>query len=169
MPLFNLVGRPRPGWRPAPLPEGIAATRVVTSRAGVLDPAQAAELGALDLALIGFEHPEDHAYDLRERPWLFAYRDAGGALAGYGYTSEVGRIGPIAAREPELLGPLLGHLLSAVEPRGASAVWLPGAADAAFRAALDAGLRIEGFPTIACWNRSFADFTRYVPTSPGLI
>jgi hypothetical protein len=35
--------------------------------------------------------------------------------------------------------------------------------------AINAGLRMEGFPILAGWSRPFADFTRYVPTSPGLI
>ncbi len=169
MPLFNLIGRPRPGWAPPPLPAGITAARIEPRADGRLDDAWTAELDRLDRTLLGFEHPADHAYDLRERPWLFAYRDGAGRLAGYGYTGEVGRIGPLAVIAPELLAPVLGHLLVAVEPRGASSVWLPGAADEAFRAAVRAGLRIEGFPTIMCWNRPFGDFTRYVPTSPGLI
>jgi len=169
MPLFNLLGRPRAGWVPPPLPDGLTAARVLPETPDRLGERQVDELAVLDRTLLGYAHPDDHAYDLRERPWLFAYRGANGDLAGYGYTSEVGRIGPIAVREPDHLAPLLGHLLTAVEPRGASSVWVPGNADGAFRMTLGAGLRIEGFPTIACWNRPFADFTRYVPTSPGLI
>ena len=34
--------------------------------------------------------------------------------------------GPIAVRDPDLLAPVLAHLLTAVVPRGASSVWLPG-------------------------------------------
>jgi GNAT superfamily N-acetyltransferase len=169
MPIFNLIGRPRRGWTPEPLPDGITAARVQPAADGLLDTARQAELDAFDRSIIGFAHPADHAYDLRERPWLFAYRDAAGQLVGYGYTSEVGRIGPISVTDPELQAPVLGHLLTAVEPRGASAVWLPGAADGAYRAALGAGLRVEGFPTLLCYDRPFGDFTRYVPTSPGLI
>jgi GNAT superfamily N-acetyltransferase len=169
MPFFNLIGRPRPGWAPPPLPDGVSATRVEPGPDGSIDPAVQAELDALDRSLIGVAHPEDHAYDLRERPWLFAYRDASGRLVGYGYTGEVGRIGPIAVVDAAHQGPVLGHLLTAVEPRGASAVWLPGDGDGAFRIALGAGLRIEGFPTLLCYDRPFGDFTRYVPTSPGLI
>ena len=169
MPFFNLIGRPRPGWAPPGLPGEITATRVEAGGSGSIDPAVQAELDALDRSLIGVAHPEDHAYDLRERPWLFTYRDGSGTLVGYGYTGEVGRIGPIAVADAGLQGPVLGHLLSAVEPRGASAVWLPGDSDGAFEVALHAGLRIEGFPTLLCYDRPFGDFTRYVPTSPGLI
>jgi GNAT superfamily N-acetyltransferase len=169
MPIFNLIGRPRRDWEPEPLPAGVIAARVEPAANGLLDGEQQAELDAFDRSIIGLAHPEDHAYDLRERPWLFAYRDGAGRLVGYGYTSEVGRIGPIAVTDPELQGPVLGHLLTTVEPRGASAIWLPGAADGAYRSALGAGLRIEGFPTLLCYDRPFGDFTRYVPTSPGLI
>ena len=78
-------------------------------------------------------------------------------------------MGPIAVVEPGLLLPILGHLLLAVEPRGASSVWLGGHAAEAVAEAVRAGLRLEGFPILACWSEPYADFTRYVPTSPGLI
>jgi hypothetical protein len=67
------------------------------------------------------------------------------------------------------MAPVLGHLLTTVVPRGASAVWMPAAADAALATAIRAGLRIEGFPVLAGWSRPFTDFSRYVPTSPGLV
>lgn len=169
MPFLNFIGRPRAGWTPPPLPDGVVASRVPAGPDGrPVDGAQG-ELDTLDRTLLGFTHPEDHAYDLRERPWLFAYRDASGRLLGYGYTSEVGRIGPIGVIEPALLFPVIAHLLTAVPPRGASAVWLGGQAADAIAESVRAGLRLEQFPILACWSASFADFTRYVPTSPGLI
>ncbi|MBI3750286.1 MAG: GNAT family N-acetyltransferase [Chloroflexi bacterium] len=176
MPLFNLVGRPRVGWTPGPLPAGVtieelattgggdtAAPGTVAFRAGV-----AAEVAALDREVVGYEHPADHAFMLHERPTVFGYRAADGSLAGYGYTSPVGRIGPVAVRDPELLAPVVAHLLTAVEPRGASAIWLPGGAGGAVTMSLDAGLRFEDFPLLLCWSRPFADFGRYIPISPGL-
>jgi len=165
MPLFNLIGRPRDGVAWPALPEGIAAQRVGDHAAWQSDP----EVHALDRSLLGFAHPEDHAFVLEEPRRCFAYRTSDGRLAGYGYAGEVGRVGPIAVSDPELLAPVLGHLLRAVEPRGASSVWLPGDAGEAIRIAIEAGLRMEGFPILAGWSRPFADFTRYVPTSPGLI
>jgi hypothetical protein len=36
-------------------------------------------------------------------------------------------------------------------------------------ALLRAGLWIDGFPVLLCWSRPFADFSRYVPISPGLL
>jgi hypothetical protein len=164
MPLFNLVGRPRPGFDWPALPEGVGAERVT-------DPARwrdGADLAAFDRELLGFEHPEDHRFVQEEPRHAFAFRGADGGLLGYGYAGEVGRVGPIAVADATLLTPVLGHVLAAVEPRGASAVWLPGAADDVIATAIRAGLRMDGFPILVGWSRPFADFTRYVPISPGL-
>ena len=169
MPFLNLLGRPRPGWSPPPLPDGISARRVEAAADGRLGADEQAEIDGLDREVLSFSHPQDHAFDLRERPWLIAYRDAGGRLAGYGYTSEVGRVGPIAVRDPGLLFPVVADLLTSVPPRGASSVWLGGEAGEAIAEGIRAGLRLEGFPILACWSEPYADFTRYVPTSPGLI
>jgi GNAT superfamily N-acetyltransferase len=165
MPLFNLIGRPRPGSEWPPLPEGLAVQRVADYGPWRDDP----EAQALDRSILGFAHPEDHRFVLEEPRRAFAYRTTDGQLAAYGYAGDVGRVGPIAVSEPGLLAPVLGHLLTAVEPRGASSVWLPGDAAEAIGVAVRGGLRIEGFPILAGWSRPFADFTRYVPTSPGLI
>jgi GNAT superfamily N-acetyltransferase len=165
MPLFNLVGRPAPEYRWPALPASIRAEHVAAPGAWT----EGAELEAFDRELLGFAHAEDHRFVQGEPRHLFAYRDGGGGLAGYGYAGEIGRLGPIAVRDATLMGPVLGHLLATVVPRGASAVWLPGAADDALATAIRAGLRIDGFPVLAGWNRPFADFSRYVPTSPGLV
>lgn len=165
MPLFNLVGRPRAGFAWPALPAGVRAERVADPgswRAG-------AELADFDRALMGFSHPEDHRFVQDEPRQTFTYRAPDGALLGYGYAGEIGRIGPIAVNDRTLLTPVLGDLLAGVVPRGASAVWLPGAADDVIGTAVEAGLRIEGFPVLAGWSQPFADFTRYVPISPGLI
>jgi hypothetical protein len=169
MPLLNLLGRPRDGWLPPSLPQGVTATRAEPAADGRLAGADQEELNHLDREVNGWAHPEDHAFDLRERPWLFRYRDDAGRLVAYGYTSEVGRVGPIAVREATDLWPVAAHLLTAVPPRGASSIWFGGHATDAVAAGIRAGLRLEGFPILACWSESYADFTRYVPTSPGLI
>ena len=124
---------------------------------------------ALDRETLGVSHPIDHRY-LREenrRGWLYAGPD--GAPLAYGYATEAGRVGPVASRDPDLLAPILGHLTTAVMPRGAFAVWLPGTADRAVIGALQAGFRLEPFPVLLCWDRPFVDLSRYVPISPGLL
>jgi GNAT superfamily N-acetyltransferase len=165
MPLFSLIGRPRPGFEWPALPDGVTAERVAQPERW----RDGAELVAFDRSVLGFAHPEDHRFVQDEPRRAFAFRGADGGLVGYGYAGEIGRVGPIAVADPALLTPVLGHVLAAVEPRGASAVWLPGAADDALATVIRAGLRIDGFPILAGWSRPFADFTRYVPISPGLV
>ncbi len=183
MPLLNLVGLPE---RPAAfgsLPSGITPVAFEAIAGGpVMDgthaPAGAPAaghdglvrlIGGLDREVLGVAHPQDHRYLRTEgrHGWLYCGPD--GSPVGYGYAGESGRLGPVAARDPDLLAPILGHLTSTVIPRGASAIWIGGAADRALVALLQAGFRLEGFPVLLCWDRPYADFSRYLPSSPGLL
>ncbi len=173
LPVFHFVGRPaHPDALPA-LPGGVDAVPFEAIAAGTADGtghrALVEAVGAIDRQLIGYAHPEDHAFLRRDGRLGYLYRDPDGAPLGYGYTSPVGRIGPVAALDEALLAPFVGHLLAAVEPRGASSLWIPGAADRTFRALLEAGIQIEGFPALLCWNRPFASFERYLPISLAII
>jgi GNAT superfamily N-acetyltransferase len=160
VPVFNLVGRPDREAGQPPLPSGIQATLI--GDAGE-------ELDALDATVLGFAHPEDNAFVQADSRTGFAYRTGDGQLAGYGYASEAGRVGPIAVRDADLLASVLAHVLATVVPRGASSVWLPGTAGVALAATIGAGLRIEGFPVLLCWSQPFVDLGRYIPISPGLL
>jgi GNAT superfamily N-acetyltransferase len=170
MQLLNLVGLPRRPDAFAPLPSGIVPVAFDELAAGPEGHADLVRtVDALDREIAGFAHPADHRYlriDSR-RGWL--YRGPDGTALGYGYAGEAGRIGPIAVRDPELLGPIIGHLSSAVTPRGAFSMWLPGLADQAVVPALRAGFRLEPFPVLLCWDRPMIDLTRYIPISPGLL
>ncbi|MEO8463126.1 MAG: GNAT family N-acetyltransferase [Chloroflexota bacterium] len=169
LPMFNLVGRP---WRQAalvPLPDGITAEAFDASAPAERDRALEDEVAALDREVVGFAHPMDHGYLRAAGRVGVAYRNGSGSLLGYGYTSEAGRLGPVAVRDADLLAPVVIHLLDAVLPRGASAIWVPGAAGPTLEMLIRSGLRIEGFPALLCWTKPFADFARYVPISPGLI
>ena len=173
MPLLSISGYVTdPGTLPG-LPSGITAVRFEEIVAGLPGGTGHRELGetvgALDRELLGAEHPQDHRFLRVEGRHGFLYRDASGAARGYGYASESGRIGPLAVRDSDLIGAALGHLLQAVQSRGAQAVWVPGAAGAAVTTLLRAGLRFEDFPILIGWDRPFADFERYLPISPGLL
>jgi len=172
IPLLRLVGLPeRPDAFPE-LPDGIAVVAFDEIGAGVDglgSAALAAELAALDREIVGFEHPADHAFVTAEGRRGFLYQDRTGAAVGYGYTSESGRVGPIAVSDSSLLGPVVGHLVTAVRARGAFGLWVPGDADGAVVPLLKAGFRLDGFPVMLCWDRPFADFSRYLPISPGLL
>jgi len=166
MPVLELVGRPD-GAGPATLPAGIRAVPFELLAAGPADgpgPLRlAAALDALDRMVLGYAHPQDHAY-LGETGRLGHLYEAGdGRIVGYGYVSPAGRVGPLAVEDAALLPGVLGHLLHVVDPAGAFSAWVPGAAGAAVTSLLDAGLRLEDFPALLCWDRPFADFTRYVP------
>ena len=171
IPLLRLVGLPeRPDAFPV-MPEGIGVSAFdeIDGGGGLASAALSAELAALDRDTVGFEKAADHAFVVGEGRRGFLYHDRTGAAVAYGYTSESGRVGPIAVADPALLGAVVGHLVTAVRPRGAFGVWVPGSAGEAVVPLLRAGFRLEGFPVLLCWDRPFADFGRYIPISPGLL
>jgi GNAT superfamily N-acetyltransferase len=173
MPLLNLIGLPERPDAFDPLPSGVRPIPFEAIAAGPPDGTGHRLLtdavDALDRELLGVAHPVDHRYLRTEsrRGWL--YRGPDGGVQGYGYATEAGRVGPVAVRDERLLSPVLGHLMSAVQPRGAFALWLPGSADRAIVPALRAGFRLDQFPVLLCWDQPFADFSRYLPISPGLL
>jgi GNAT superfamily N-acetyltransferase len=162
VPIFTLVGTPRtPGVLP-PLPPGIEAIP--------LDPADSsAAIDAIDRRVLGYAHPADHGHLRAGGRTGFMYRSSGGEPLGYGYSSEAGRFGPVALLDDTLTAPVLGHLMGAIKPRGATSAWVPGANDRAMVALLRAGLRIEGFPALLGWTRPFGAFDRYLPASLALL
>jgi GNAT superfamily N-acetyltransferase len=173
VPLLSLTGLPRHPESFGELPSGIvplAFDEIAGGEAGGQGHAMLVDaIDALDRELLGVAHPVDHRFLRTEsrRGWL--YRGPGGEPIGYGYAGEAGRVGPVAVRDPALLAPVLGHLTTAVVPRGAFALWVAGPADRALVPALQAGFRLDQFPVLLCWDRPFADFSRYLPISPGLL
>ena len=165
LPVLELVGRPE---RPvAGLPNGIRAVPFELLRSGPTDGAGPrwldGSLEYLDRATLGYAHPQDHAYLAAQGRLGYLYEGGDGSVVGYGYASEVGRLGPIAVQDAMLMGPVVGHLMGSVRPAGAFSAWVPGSASAAVATLLAAGLRLEDFPALVCWDRPFADFERYVP------
>ncbi len=173
MPMFNLIGLPIRPEAFGALPSGIVPRAFESVGAapgdgpghGDLPPA----IESIDRELFGVAHPQDHRFVATEGRHGWLYEGPDGRPVGYGYAGEAGRLGPVAVRDPDLLGPILGHLTSAVVPRGAFATWIGGAADRALLPALRAGFRLEPFPVLVCWDRPFADFSRYLPISTGLL
>ncbi|HTG40147.1 MAG TPA: GNAT family N-acetyltransferase [Methylomirabilota bacterium] len=172
MPLLRLVGLAE---RPTELPSLPVGVRAIgfdeVDRGGdrIGGAALDDEIAALDRDAVGFDHPVDHAMVRTEGRLGFLFLGPDGGPVGYGYASEAGRVGPIAVRDSALLGPVIGHLVTTVRPRGAFGLWLPGAAEGTVGPLLRAGFRLEGFPCLLCWDRPFADFARYVPISPSLL
>ncbi|MDF2735674.1 MAG: GCN5-related N-acetyltransferase [Chloroflexota bacterium] len=172
IPLLNFIGLPQDPAAFGTLPSGIVPTafaQLVGEPGGEGHQRLAGAVDALDREVLGVAHPADHRFLRQENRTGWLYRGPDGATEGYGYASEAGRIGPVAVRDPALLAPILGHLTSAVIPRGAFALWLPGTADRAVVPALRSGFRLDQFPVLLCWDQPFADLTRYLPISPGLL
>ena len=172
IPLLRLVGLPNRSADFGRLPDGVEAVgfdEVPDGADGLGRSALAAELAALDRDAAGFDRTADHAFHAEEGRIGFLFRDRSGVAVGYGYSSEAGRVGPVAVRDPELLGPVVGHLVREVQPRGAFGIWVPGTAGSAVVPLLRSGFRLDGFPVLLCWDRPFADFARYLPMSPGLL
>jgi hypothetical protein len=173
MPLLSMAGYITNPETLADLPSGIVALPfeeiVADFPDGTGHRAVSEAVGALDLELLGVEHPQDHRFLRMEGRHGYLYRDASGLVQGYGYAWETGRVGPVAIRDEALMRPVLGHLLRVVESRGAQAVWVPGAAGTAVETLLRAGLRFEDFPLLLGWTQPFAQFERYLPISPGLL
>jgi GNAT superfamily N-acetyltransferase len=173
MPLLSLVGLPQRPEAFGDLPSGIVALPFDEIADGPPDTfghrLLVEAIDTLDRELLGVAHPVDHRFLRSESRQGWLYRGPDGAPVGYGYAGEAGRVGPIAVLDADLLAPILGHLTTAVEPRGAFAIWAGGAADRAIGPALRAGFRLDQFPVLLCWDRPFADFSRYLPISPGLL
>ena len=186
VPIFNLVGTPRLDALPD-LPAdvqavamdhlGPRAARVAATSPQPAAPATTTGVGTRDLAAIvddidrgvlGYAHPQDHAHLRATGRSGFVYVAASGEPLGYGYSSEVGRFGPVAMIDETLTTAVLGHLCRTIRPRGATSVWIPGDNDRAMVAFLRAGLRIEGFPAQLCWTRPFGAFDRYLISSLAL-
>ncbi len=127
-------------------------------------------VATVDRELIGAAHPPDHWHLRQEGRAGFLVRErAGGRALGYVYGSGGGRLGPLAALDPELQPALCGVAIRDTPTFGTVAMWVPGTADRAMRALLAAGLRLEGFPGLVCWSRADHPFERYVPISLALV
>ncbi len=176
MPVFNLVGRPASAAAFPALPDDVEAipidTVVSLSHRNPAEPGRLELLetiDSLDREVLGYAHRSDHVFLRVQGRTGFLYRSAAGQVLGYGYSSTVGRFGPLAILDETLIAPVIGHLLRTIEPRGAVSAWVPGANDRAMVALLRAGLRIEGFPAMLCWTRPFASFDRYLPAGLALL
>jgi GNAT superfamily N-acetyltransferase len=173
IPLLDLIGHPMRPDAFGSLPSGVRPVSFEELAGG--PPGSEAHrrlvevVDDLDRDTLGARHPVDHRYLRNEGRQGWLYHGPDGTALAYGYATEAGRVGPIAVRDPDLMVPILGHLMGSVTPRGAFAVWIPGTADRALVAALNAGLRLDQFPILLCWDRPFADLTRYLPISPGLL
>ena len=172
IPVWRLIGEVR-RWSALPaLPPSLEAVPFEAIAAARPDghARLAGLVNDLDRELIGAGHPQEHRFLRQEGRTGFLVRERGGSrVHGYIYGSGGGRLGPVAALAPELHPALIGVAVRDTPMLGTVAMWVPGSADVATRALLDAGLRIDGFPGLVCWSRRDHPFERYVPISLALV
>jgi GNAT superfamily N-acetyltransferase len=171
IPIWGIVGEVR---RPAALPSVPNGLEVVPFEAiadGSPDGHRrlADAVNRVDREVLALEHAQDHAFCRREGRIGLLARDRDGRPLGYAYGSGIGRLGPVAAVDPELLPALLGAAIRETRAPGPVAAWIPGSAGSATRALLAAGLRMEGFPGLLCWSSAATPFERYVPISLAIL
>ena len=130
-------------------------------------PISADAVAQLDLALLGYVRPGDHAFWARERTGAL-FTAADGTVLGYGYAQASGRIGPVAALEPGYLPSFIGYLVRLVNVLEGRQLVVPGPASA-LAPLLEAGLRIDDTPAIYCSAGPGPRFDRYLPMSCALL
>lgn len=155
-PIYLLRGVVAEGALP-PLPKGFKRRRVAHHA-----------VAALDVRLLGYERPQDHAFWARDRDGA-CYLDESDQLLGYGYAHRSGRIGPVAASDPTHLPGIIADLLRGTEVLEGRQVVVPGPAISALRPLLEAGLRIDSAPAVYCSQGAGPAFDRYVPMSFALL
>ena len=169
LPLFDLVGRPRPDARCRALPDGIAAHRRRGSsraRSGRAD----AEVDGPRSGVLGFAHPEDHGSALATAAPRLSYRDADGRRRRLWLRR---RCGPGRADRGRRRRSSSRRSSATCSRRRAAwrfGVWLPGDGDAALGARCSApGCASRGSPSCCAGRPPGRRLHRYVPTSLALL
>jgi GNAT superfamily N-acetyltransferase len=171
LPIWRLAGEPT-RWSALPsLPTSLEAVSFDAIAAnGHEGPRRLADVvDEIDCEVIGLTHQPDHEFLRRDGRAGFLVRERGGRVLGYAYGSTTGRIGPVAALDPDLLPSLLGVAIRHTPILGTVGVWVPGSADPAIRALLEAGLHFDRFPGLVCWSRPEMPFARYLPINLAMV
>jgi GNAT superfamily N-acetyltransferase len=172
IPIWRLFGEVR-RWPAVPqLPASLEAVAFETVAGTEPDGERRLQsiLDDLEREVIGSAHPQDHEFLRREGRVGFLVRDRGDRRPlGYVYGSGIGRMGPLLALDPALHPSIVGVAVRETPALGPVALWVPGTADIATRALLDAGLRLDGFPGLICWSRRDHPFDRYLPISLAVV
>jgi GNAT superfamily N-acetyltransferase len=171
LPIWRLSGEPY-RWGAVPtLPATLEAISFDAIAAnGHAGPRRLADaVDDVDRQVIGITHQQDHEFLRRDGRSGFLVRERGGRIFGYAYGASSGRIGPVAAVDPELLPALLGVAIRLTPMLGTVGVWVPGSADGAIRVLLEAGLHFDRFPGLVCWSRPELPFARYLPINLAMV
>lgn len=164
VPIFLVSGKLRSAD-----PMGGAAALEATSFARLAASDQqtlAAAVDGIDLATLGYEHPQDHRFLAQSgrQGWLF-HDPLTRRTVGYGYAQPSGRVGPVATTEAGWLRPALAHLFRAVTPSDGWQLYVPGPSPV-LAALLKEGFRLDSdAPILWCATSAGPAFERYLPGS----
>ena len=160
-PLYWMRDLARPEALPA-LRDGIEARP--------LEPDDRAAIDDLDRALLGYARPADHGMWAEISGRARAYVRDDGTLVGYAYLAADGWLGPAAAADDALVPSIVREILEGFEGDVADVtITVPGYADVALPALLDAGMRSRaGAGALYCSNGrlpspSYLPFGGYLP------
>jgi ribosomal protein S18 acetylase RimI-like enzyme len=149
------------------LPAGLPAAPL---QAEPLDERDLPLLAEIDAAAQGTTRDKHHRFLLGDTAMIGLKLQADGQVAGYAYASRDGHIGPLAVRQPALLGPALHSAIAATLGHGAPQIsaLLPGTSDQAFAVAMAHNMRLL-FPMMLMASRDFGDWRGYLPRNPGFM
>jgi GNAT superfamily N-acetyltransferase len=123
---------------------------------------QQAQIDELDRCVLGFAHPDDHDFVREQSLGGHLIWGADNSFVGYGYVQRDGALGPVAVADAHDLFAVVAQLASLYAIDRIS-LWVAGEASDTIQRLLSAGMRLDGYPALACWSAPFADFARYVP------
>jgi len=173
IPIWRFFGEVRRWSAVPPLPPSLESVPFETAAGTEPDGERRLQalLDDLDREVVGAAHAADHGYLRRDGRVGFLVKERGekGRALGYVYGSGIGRMGPLLALDPDLHAQLIGVAVRETPALGPVALWVPGTADRATRALLDAGLHLDGFPGLICWSRADHPFDRYLPISLAVV
>lgn len=158
-PILGLVGHP----------SADAANELRLHAEPITDARGLEKVSAIERDVLGHERgPRELAW-LLDRREAYRYRDAGRTVA-FGFIGRDGT-GPIAARTPEHLPGVLGHLEARAAAIGREDLGfeVPAPNVIAIRHLLERGFRIDPFVTYLMANRPFGRFDRYLGFTPPFV
>jgi GNAT superfamily N-acetyltransferase len=162
IPLFKLAAS-RSTFSPRPVQSSLRMERIGQGDLAALD--------TIDRSALDLERGKHHRFlATDEGSTGLIFFDAQDRPAAYAYVAADGHVGPIAASSTAHM-PEVAHralAIAAEQKADKVSIFLPGVAEAALTAALEAGLRIQRSMVLMS-SRPFGDWTRYAPSDPGFM
>jgi len=118
---------------------------------------------------LGVSREKHHRYLINDSATKGFLLCTGDVPVGYAYLAN-GHVGPLAVRDPAILGIAFTTALSLAVGSGAAKIsaFLPGPSESALRIAVEQGMRIT-CPMLLMSTRNFGRWDQYLPRNPGFM